>query len=200
MTLLARKYFLLMLVTTMLVVMANPSVAQVYKSIDENGNVIYTDKPLDSNSELVKLRPISVIEAPAYQLGVKANEENTEGGIDKEIPLATLRKNYQDFAIISPQPEESFWGLEGAVTVVWNTRYQLQDGMQAVIFIDADEYSKTTERRVSLEGLVRGEHFIEAYLIDKNEQKIVTAEPVIFFLRRPNIHSNRTGSATNSGG
>ncbi len=200
MRLLVYRCFLLTLVTFTLVFVVNPSTAQVYKSVDENGNVIYSDRPLDSDAKVVELPPISVIEAPAYQLAVKGTEENDEEDPGKEIPLSTLRKNYQDFAIISPQPEESFWGLDDVVTVVWNTRYQLQDGMQAVIFLDADEHSKTTERSVSLDGLVRGEHFIEAYLIDKNEQKVVTAQPVTFFLRRPNIHSNRSGSASNSGG
>ena len=40
--------------------------AQVYKTVDENGNVVYTDQPPEDGSEPIKLKPLSVIEAPVY--------------------------------------------------------------------------------------------------------------------------------------
>lgn len=197
MKLVADKFIFLQVIAITVVISAAPLGAEVYKVVDKDGNVSYTDKPLENDAELVKLRPISVIEAPTYQL---RNKADTEAEQVKEIPLKTLRKNYKDFKIISPQPEQSFWGPENNVAVAWNTRYQLLEGMQVVIYVDADEFTRTTQRSSPLDGLVRGEHLIEADLIDKNGERISTAEPVTFFLRRANIHSNRSGPTPRSGG
>jgi len=64
MKLMTHKTFILILVAFSLAIMASPLIAQVYKTVDKDGNVTYTDQPPPDGSKPIKLAPISVIEAP----------------------------------------------------------------------------------------------------------------------------------------
>ncbi len=188
------KTFFLILMAFSLVVATNTVLAQVYKIVDENGNVTYTDRPPKDGSKPVKLAPISVIEAPTYGQPAKADKEDTESVNVEEMSLKYLRKNYADFAIVTPQQEESVWNPDKAMAVAWNTRYELQEGMQVTIYIDGMQYSKTTDQIISVLRLDRGEHKVEAQLFDAKNRRIATAEPVTFYVRRPGLYNNAARS------
>jgi hypothetical protein len=165
--------------------------AQVYKIVDEKGNVTYTDTPPKDGSRPIELRPISVIEAPTYEKKPGPDENSTEGEDTKKMSLAYLRKNYKDFAIVAPQQEESIRNPQRAVSVAWNTGYRLQKGMQVTVFLDGRQQATTREQIIPLTGLDRGEHTITAELKDAENRKIATAEPIRFFIRQPTLLSNR---------
>jgi len=175
----------LMIVSALLLFSATPLLAQVYKVVDKDGNVTYTDQAPADGSGPVELKPISVIEAPAYQVAPKAAEDDA----DKEMTLGELRRNYKDFAIVSPQQEESVWRPDGPFPVAWNTKYALQTGMQVTIFLDGKKHSSTTQQMVPMANLDRGEHTLTAELRDSNNRLIAEAAPVTFFVRQPGLYN-----------
>lgn len=186
------RYFVQFLLILSMAFLAGTVSAQVYKTVDEEGNVTYTDTPPGDGSKPIKLAPISVIEAPGYEQPEKAAADGAEGEEGKEMSLRYLRKNYADFAIVAPQQEESVWNPESAMTVAWNTRFKLQPGMQVTIYVDGKQQARTTEQIIAVtERLDRGEHRVEAQLTDAKNRKIATAEPVTFFVRRPGLYNNR---------
>jgi hypothetical protein len=126
-----------------------------------------------------------VIETPTYEQPAKADVKGEES---KEMSLKYLRKHYADFAIVSPQQEESVWHPDAAMPVAWSTRYQLQEGMQVTIYIDGKQQSKTSDQIIPVPELDRGEHKVEAQLTDSRNRKIATAEPITFFVRRPGLY------------
>ena len=188
MNLMTHKTFLLILIAFSLAIMASPLMAEVYKTVDADGNVTYTDKPPPDGSKPIKLAPISVIEAPTYE---KAPDPANAGGEGEEIPLRDLRKIYRDFAIISPQSEESVWRPDGPVAVAWSVGNPLQQGMQVSIYLDGAKQATTTEQIIPLAGLERGEHTLTAELRDAKNRMIASAVPVTFFIQQPNIYTNR---------
>ena len=197
MNLMTHKIFLLILVAFSLAIMTSPVIAEVYKTVDANGNVTYTDKPPPDGSKPIKLAPISVIEAPIYE---KAPDPAKADGEDEEIPLRDLRKIYRDFAIISPQSEESVWHPDGPVAVAWNVGNPLQQGMQVTVYLDGKKQATTTDQIIPVAGLERGEHTVTAELKDAKNRKIATAPPVVFFIQRPNIYTNRPRPTPRGGG
>ncbi len=183
------KTFFLILMALMMAVASGVVSAEVYKIVDEDGNVTYTDKPPEDGSQPIKLKPISVIEAPTYEQPDKAATSGAEGDADKPASIRYLRKNYADFAIVAPQQDETIWNPEAPITVAWNTRYQLQEGMQVTIYVDGQQHSRTTEQIVAIADLDRGEHTIEAQLIDSGNRRVATAQPVVFFIRKPGLYN-----------
>ena len=188
MKMISLKTLLLIPVLLSLVIASGSLAAQVYKTVDEDGNVTYTDQPPGDGSNPITLKPISVIEAPTYE---KAPDPAKAGGEGEEIPLRNLRKIYRDFAIISPQSEESVWRPDGPVSVAWSVGNPLQQGMQVTIYLDGAKQATTTDQIIPVDGLERGEHTVTAELKDAKNRRIATAQPVVFFIQRPNIYTNR---------
>jgi hypothetical protein len=179
----------LMMFFALLMISATPLMAQVYKVVDKDGNVTYTDQPPADGSGPVELKPISVIEAPAYQVKPKSGDAAGDAEGDKEMSLQDLRKNYRDFAIVSPQQEESVWRPDGPFPVAWNTKYALREGMQVTIFLDGKRHSTTTQQMVPMANLDRGEHVVKAELRDAKNQLIAESAPVTFFIRQPGLYN-----------
>lgn len=197
MKLVTYKTFLLILITISLAITASGLAAQVFKIVDEDGNVTYTDKRPKDGSRPIKLRPISVIEAPTYKKASPATEENSETEDKTEMPLRYLRKHYEDFAIVSPRPEQSIWNPQQPINVAWNSRYQLQQGMQVKIMVDGTEQATTSDKVILVSGLERGEHTVTAELKDANNRNIATAEPLTFFIRKPSVFINGPRTSNN---
>lgn len=184
------KAFLLTLTVLFLALAAAPVTAQVYKIVDKDGNVTYTDQPPGDGSKPIKLQPISVVETPVYETKAKPAVEGEE---DEPMSLRTLRGMYRDFAIVAPQSEESIWHPDRPITVAWSTGAPLQIGMKANVSVDGQLQANTTDRVVPVANLDRGEHTVTAQLTNAKNQVVATAEPVVFFVRRPGLNNNRGG-------
>jgi hypothetical protein len=181
-----------------LAVVALPLAAQVYKVVDKDGNVTYTDQAPMDGSKPVELRPISVIEAPTYEKAPETTKDGDAEG-EKEMSLSYLRKNFKDFAIVSPQQEESVWRPDGPIPIAWSTQYALQEGMQVIIYLDGKRHTATTQQMIAVPNMDRGEHTVKAELRDAKNRIIATAEPVVFFVRQPGLY-NRAIVNPNGGG
>lgn len=180
----------LIFLTLILAMASGPLAAQVYKVVDEDGNVTYTDQPPPEGAAPMKLPPLSVIEAPNYEQAAPAAET---GAVEQEVKaksLRYLRKQFQGFEIVSPKQEESVWYSDNMVAVAWSVPNPLEPGMQVTVWVDGNQQPATSERVVPITGLERGEHTIMAELKDSKNRKVATATPVTFFIRQPNIYMN----------
>ena len=184
------KTFLLALAVFSLAVMASPLAAQVYKIVDKDGNVTFTDKPPVEGAQPMDLPPLSVIETPDYGEAARKKEEaEAAAGGEEAVPLRTLRNNYRDFAIIAPLQEESVWRPDGPISIAWSASNQLMDGMRVVLLLDGQQRAVTTAPMIPVNGLERGEHTVTARIIDARNRTIATAEPVVFYVRQPGLAS-----------
>ena len=177
---------------------SGPLQAQVYKVVDENGNVTYTDRPPVEGARPVDLPPLSIVEAPDYakDAGPAAQEGATGEGEEEEIPLRTLRRMFNTFSITSPEADETIWNPQQPVLVTWSTPRPLQEGMSVMISVDGVQQEKTNETIVAVDGLPRGAHTITAVLMDAKDRRIATAEPVTFYVRRPSIINRARASGS----
>lgn len=187
MSMVVHKTCFMILFAFLLAITVTPLMAQeVYKVVDKDGNVTFTDQPPVDGSKPIKLAPISVIEAPTYE---KAPEPTAQEGAEKEPSLSEMRKIYRDFAIISPQQEESVWKPDGPIPVAWNVRTALQPGMKVTLFLDGKNHMTTVQPMIPLTGLDRGEHTVKAELRDSKNRIVATAETITFFVRQPNLYN-----------
>lgn len=191
MKLMNHKTLLTLLAAFSLAIMVSPLAAQVYKTVDKDGNVTYTDKPPGDGAKPMDLPPLSVIEAPDYGKTARQEAEEAEGaGGKKVVPLRTLRNNFKDFAIISPLQEESVWRPDGPISIAWSSSNQLIEGMTVQIFLDGQQQANTTAPMIPVNGLERGEHTVTATIKDAGNRTIATAQPITFFVRQPGLHNN----------
>ena len=166
--------------------------ANIWKVVDENGNVVYTDQPPRDGSTPMDLPELSII---ATDIQVKHTPAG--GKKAKARTSGELRKLYRDFRIIRPLPEETFWGTANAVVVTWGSKIPLTPDLSVRLFVDGKAQEAPPTGGVSL-TLDRGEHKVSAELRDAGNRRIMRTESVTFFVKQSSV--NFSGSATTPSG
>jgi hypothetical protein len=172
---------------------------EIYKIVDKDGNVTFTDQRPSSTAQPMELPPLSIIETdievPAEADGGAA-EEAAEA-----LPLTPreLRRKYRDFRITSPQQEETFWGTANAVSVTWAASEPITEDLTVFLFVDGDSQQFPVNGSAQL-VLERGEHQVYAELRDPRNRRITSTEPVTFFVKQFSQNFNRPAASPGQGG
>ncbi|MDJ0877543.1 MAG: DUF4124 domain-containing protein [Halieaceae bacterium] len=167
------KYLLILLFCTLLGTTAS---AQVYRVVDEHGNVTFTDKP-PGDAEPVEIREpnttappdTSVFPAPPPK---PADEQDESGG-------------YQ-VAITAPANETIIPRGPGNFSVSATVSPSLgRDHMLQLMMDGQPREEPQTSTSWALTNVFRGEHNITVTVIDKEGKTLATSEPVKVFVFRP---------------
>jgi len=157
--------------------------AQIYKIVDKDGNVTYTDQAPADGSEPMQLPELSVIDTDYEEEEAADTEAAATGEESEELTPRDLRRLYRDFKILSPANEETFWGTANAVVISWGSDSPMQPGMKSRLFIDGAPQAESESTTLAL-TLDRGEHTVYAELRDVRGRRIVATPPVTFFIKQ----------------
>ena len=160
----------------------------IYKVVDKDGNVTFTDQPPNDAAQPLDLPPLSVIETD-----IQVPETAAAGSAADESKPPTIRqlkKQFRDFKITRPQPEETFWGTANSVFVSWGSSQPIPQSMSAMLFVDGAGQSASAMGGVTL-TLDRGEHQVYAQLRDEQNRRIATTDTVTFFVKQHSANFNR---------
>jgi len=175
--------------------------AEVYKTVDEDGNVVYTDRQPAPGAKPLQLRGLTVVPvpepSPPKAVRARPAQADAEGQV---TDLGALRRGYRDFRLTQPMPEQTFAGTANIATVAWDTQYALQEGMAVIVSVDGQAMAPTTNAVVTTERLDRGEHTVSATLVDSQGRTIATAAPVTFFIYQHSAQFNRPVAVPYGGG
>ncbi|MCI0401806.1 MAG: DUF4124 domain-containing protein [Gammaproteobacteria bacterium] len=152
--------------------------AAVYRWVDENGNVVYSDKP-QPGAEAIEMREIQTIQAPPVA-PITA----------KEVPPPPEFPGYEQVAIVSPENDAAVRENAGNVTVTVALEPALQTtlGHRIALFVDGAQVSEPgTATQFSLINMDRGTHTLEAKVIDSDGKAIASSPPSEFHLLRHSI-------------
>lgn len=178
---------IILICTAGLALSANVFTAEIYRVVDKDGNVTFTDQPPGDGSQPMDLPPLSVIETEKSDtsaqdvLSTAADDENAG-----PLRPADLRKMFRDFSITQPKNEETFWGTANSVFVSWGSSANAVAGMSARLFIDGEAQDVPVTGGLPL-TLDRGEHKVYAQLLDAQNRPIVTSKTVTFFVKQNSI-------------
>jgi hypothetical protein len=155
------------------------AVAEVYRVIDENGTVTYTDNPPagDPSVESVKLPAINTQPAPNIPVTVKK--------VDAEVT------NYQAITIVAPAQGATIPPGHQDVTVKMALTPPLQDGHQIQFLFNGQHHGPlTTSTTINIDSLVRGEHSIKAQVLDSENNIIGQSNNITIYVKRHSIKHN----------
>lgn len=190
-----KKGMISSLLTLMFLLVSPGAVAQgeIYKVVDKDGNVTFTDQRPSPDAQPMDLPPLSVIKTdvppPAAPVAGSAGEEAAQAEPEPLSPRE-LRRQFSDFRITRPLQEESFWGTENTVVVTWGSSQPIPPSMSVLVFVDGEAQKAPATGSVSL-TLDRGEHQVYAELRDERNRRIISTEPVTFFVRQHSANFNR---------
>ncbi len=153
--------------------------ADIYRSVDANGTVIYSDQP-NSKSETVSL--------PSVNITTQLNKQNTNATTDSTNATLKKKVEYTQFKISSPNDQETFQNVTD-ITVNVSISPSLQSGDKIQYFLDgkavSDPIDSTSYSIPKIKGteevISRGTHSITASLLDEQGQVIKTTSPVVIY-------------------
>ena len=146
----------------------------LYKWVDAQGNVHYSDKPQPGAQKLV-LPQATTYSAPVpAQLPAQAPEE--------PAPRPAITR----FEIVSPKQDETFWNTQN-VTVSVAVDPGLQSGDTVTITLDSITKGPLDGLSAEFTDLDRGEHTINAVL-QTADGVTMTAKQVTFYIQRGTKH------------
>jgi hypothetical protein len=150
------------------------SVAQaaVYKKVDAEGNVTFSDVA-DKSAQLLNLTPLATIPA-------MSQDEITRTLAD-DPQQSTANMNYS-IHIVSPTPDQTYHYAIDAFSPNVVVKPNMKNGDHLVLLVDG----KTLGQVVPADGLSRGQHQFEAKVVSSNGRTL-KSQSVTFFVQQSNI-------------
>jgi hypothetical protein len=178
----------LLMLGALLLPLAAQAEGEIYKVVDKDGNVIYTDQRPSSDAKPMDLPELSIVKTdPVEPLPGAATTQAAEQP-GKPTPNE-LRRMLADFRILQPQQEETFWGTGNQVTVAWGSSQSIPEGLSARLYVDGQAQEVPAAGNTTL-TLDRGEHQVYVELLDERRRRILATDTVTFFVKQGSALSN----------
>lgn len=172
----------LIFLALVLVPIAAYSEGEIYKVVDADGNVTFTDQRPSTNAQPMDLPPLSVIKTET-PVPTTSAEDAASKDESAEPTTPELRRQFRDFRISRPLPEETFWGTENTVVVTWESSQPIPPQLRVVLYVDGKEQQVSGAASASL-TLDRGEHQVYAELRDRRNRRVANTETVTFYVKQ----------------
>jgi hypothetical protein len=158
-----------------LLLLATPALADVYKTVTPSGEVIYSDVKTQGSKQLNVPKP-QTYTPPPLPVAFNSPDEPEED-----------KAQYSSFVIDSPVNEETIRDSLGNVPVLLTLEPVLiaKDGHRIQYFLDGKPNGrKTVDMQKTLVNVDRGEHTVSAAVIDDSGAPIINTTPVTVFVHR----------------
>ncbi len=155
--------------------------AEIYKTRDAQGNVVFTDVPPKDQSETVKLSESSNYTPPVAQDSASTQSAPPQDEEDDEEAEPTT---YSTVSISSPAPEEAVRENSGNVTVTVRSAPRLATGHTYTLLLDGQPVGDSSDGVFTLENVDRGTHTLSARITDKNMTIVAQGPDQTFHMLR----------------
>jgi hypothetical protein len=154
--------------------------ATVYKWVDDNGVIHYSDQPHE-NAQKVELKAPQTYSAPKIPNTPVRRSSSTPG----KQPAA-----YQSCAVSEPTPDQVFMNTDTVVAGVTATP-PIRPGDKAVVTLDGMQVPgvPASGGQFTISPVDRGTHSIQVAIQDSSGANVCTSAAVTFHVHQPSIQS-----------
>jgi hypothetical protein len=159
--------------------------AQVYRHVDEDGVVHYSDQPPTQGAKPIVLPPIQVVgpiggRPTAASAGATATT-TSEPDLTGSAPLSV--------SILSPTPDETFRGDDRQLPVSVRMNQPLPEGHGLLYLLDGAPHNAEPTRALNytLTGVERGEHVVAVATVDGSGREVARTAPVTVHMKPPTV-------------
>ena len=159
--------------------------AEIYKIVDTDGNIVFTDIPPNDSKETVQLTdpndftPIAPTTPDSTNTPNRALHTNTEGPTE-------LLKRYESVVITQPAEDEAVRENSGNITVrvSANPTLSLPQGHIFELRLDTVVIARNQSGIFKLENVDRGTHTLKALIMNNAETVVATSADQTFHMLR----------------
>ncbi|MDO6461333.1 DUF4124 domain-containing protein [Granulosicoccaceae sp. 1_MG-2023] len=159
--------------------LAGPAIvaAEIYQTIDADGNVVFTDVPPHDNATEVTLPELNVINSPrSYGSGGEYDRSSHKKRADE--------KNYTQLMVTAPQDDTVIRSNEGKVSISVAISPALTPGDTLIIELDGRQINSGNATSVSLSGIDRGTHTVSTRVVNSDGQTRISGNNISFHLKK----------------
>ena len=152
--------------------------AQVYRTTDSNGNVIFTDTPPPGGAEEVKLNPTNTTPATDIRPIPELEADDGEAASEEDIEY-TIR-------ISAPADGSTIPMGTGSFTVIAAVSPSLEEGESLQLIMNGSNHGEPqTQNSWALENVRRGEHSVVVARYNSDGDVLATSAPSQILVLRP---------------
>jgi hypothetical protein len=149
-----------------------PAQAAMYKWVDDQGKVHFSDTPPNKEAEEYEPPPIQVM--PAGPTG--------DFKSPKEKPKDT---KYESLSVTAPEPDAVFTpDKASSVQVSLTLEPALNAQHKIALYLDGAVHTIGKQRNFTLTSLPRGTHTVYAAILDEKNRKLISSDSVSFHIQR----------------
>jgi len=163
-----------LLCTLLLILVPAVHAETVYRSVDENGNTVFSDKP-SKGAETMEIPDAQTVKSPSA------------GKFHYQPPARKPPPEYSSVAITSPDDDAAVRQNDGNITVQVAVRPDLQGQDQLQLLMDGKIVGSGSNTSFSLQNLNRGTHTLQAVVIGSSGKTLASSATVTFHLLRHSI-------------
>jgi hypothetical protein len=173
------------LILILLVACSVATAAEVYRWVDDDGEVHYSDRPHEG-AEMVVLPKAQTFSAPKPR--ARRRDSDAAKDIPGDRPEAV---GYQLVEIVSPTPNEVLWSTGGLVKVSVRVLPELRSGHTLMIYLNDQMVEGLTgnEREMELTEVFRGEHTLRAEVRGAGGGIVANGNSVTFTVQQTSIQN-----------
>ena len=155
--------------------------AEVYRHVDKDGVVHYSDQPPTKGAKPVVLPPIQVVGPVGGRPAAGAPPAAVEADLTGSAPLSV--------SIMSPTPDQTFRGDDRRLPVSVRMNQPLPEGHGLLYLLDgtAQNAAPTRALNYTLTGVERGEHMVAVATVDASGKEVARTAPVIVHMKPPTV-------------
>lgn len=159
-------------------ILTGSSYAQVYKWIDNQGIVHFSDTP-HTGAQPLQLNAVQQSTPPA--LSSKTNTVSTKS--------LTNQHQYQEINISQPLNESTIRNNQGSFLVAVELVPKLMSGDVFQLLLDGKAYGdEQTEVVFEVDGINRGAHTLQVQVLNAQGLVLITSTKITLFMHRPRIN------------
>ncbi|MEX0604350.1 MAG: DUF4124 domain-containing protein [Marinobacter sp.] len=170
---------LLIALFTLFTLSAFPATAEVYKHVDKNGNVTFSDEP-QSGSEEVKVRPVTTITLPKMR-DIEAQQQRAKQ-TEQDNP-----EPYDRVAFTTPENNAAFWSGGGDVEFQVSSSPGLRQGHRFEVDLDGQPVGQNPGGTFTVRNMDRGTHNASVFVVDAQGQRVQSGNSITFTVHRPSV-------------
>ncbi len=169
--------------------------AAIYQYKDENGNISFSDKPVDGAKRLKESKP-SVAPVPKRiknpsPVSTNKSEEVQSSVQEKKKKTA---KRYKWIKITNPKDDLAIRSNNGdlEITVLLKPALQTKFGHEIQLILDGKKLTnRWRSNSILLNNIDRGTHILSAIVVNKRGKKLKQSKQITFHLLRHSILLSR---------
>jgi hypothetical protein len=154
--------------------------SQIYRTVDENGNVVFTDIPPREGETGEQI----VVETPNLVIAEEALGPREGWVVEPEDEAEEQKFSYRSLMVKSPVNDAPIRENAGNITIISSANPTLRQGHTMRLMLDDQLVKEGSRAQFSLTNVDRGTHWVVMEIYDADGALLIRSEPSSFHMLR----------------